>query len=289
MKKLSNIILFVIMIISCFSTLIAQEDILRPYRAGESESKKWGPNEKPWYQPVMMGVELGLNYNSFSQNITWDPAVPKSPNNVFESGSGFSPFLGIMADFELSYDVGLQVKLLWDKKYFTNSYSGEADVVDNLTGIYLGRQGAVNVDYNASVDYFDLNFIVRVNVTKDVFLSLGPSFQFALGDIKQNIDLTTSDPGITFIATGTQNASASGNVVANARLGIEFGAGYEYEISKNLYVVPQLRYQLNIFKLAKDSNGLDNWKIYSAGLSNMGFSNAMLNSLQLSVALWFNL
>ena len=82
--------LFALMVVLPFSIHAQDEDVLHPHGGGKMGSGSSSSSSTP----IILGIEGGINYNMFSQTITG--LLPNSRNEVFKSGSGFSPFFGAL-------------------------------------------------------------------------------------------------------------------------------------------------------------------------------------------------
>jgi hypothetical protein len=103
--------------------LYAQEDVLRPRGA---------PVFEPWTEartPIRLGLEGGISWNSASQSINYAGVqpTPPTPMDIFKSGSGISPAAAAAVDIGIAPKLGLQFKLGYEQKKWSNSGTRIAD------------------------------------------------------------------------------------------------------------------------------------------------------------------
>jgi hypothetical protein len=108
--------------------LYAQEDVLRPRGA---------PVFEPWTEartPIRLGLEGGISWNSASQSINYAGVqpTPPTPMDIFKSGSGISPAAAAAVDIGIAPKLGLQFKLGYEQKKWSNSGTRIADCEDLL-------------------------------------------------------------------------------------------------------------------------------------------------------------
>jgi hypothetical protein len=145
----------------------AQEDVLRPRIPSGL------------FTPVTIGIEGGLNYNFFGQDLVFSPtASPESPLNVFESGTGISPYAALVIDLPLNSWLALQVKGTFDAKRFGNKESGKAD----CPGPVISTIVDVETDYEVTANYAGVGLGLRIDASPDVFVTVGPIVHFRVGD-----------------------------------------------------------------------------------------------------------
>jgi hypothetical protein len=113
--------------------LYAQEDVLRPRGA---------PVFEPWTEartPIRLGLEGGISWNSASQSINYTRVqpTPPTPMDIFKSGSGISPAAAAAVDIGIAPKLGLQFKLGYEQKKWSNSGTKIADCRDLVDPFYV--------------------------------------------------------------------------------------------------------------------------------------------------------
>ena len=115
MKLLFRFLLIILITAISVDSATSQEDVLRP------KGKPGGYEFLKDRNPIILGVEGGLNLNFFSQKAVWEPNYPNTAWNAVKSGFGISPFMSFLVDFPLNSNLGIQLKATADFKYFENS------------------------------------------------------------------------------------------------------------------------------------------------------------------------
>lgn len=277
-------ILFAFIFCTVFYSTFSQEDVLRPNGRPHNYYSNYNGSDDyekaPWY----FGVEAGLNFNFFSQKIQWTDAVPDAyrPTSYdnLTSGFGLSPHIGVMVDIPITKTLGVEARLSYDSKYFRNK--GNGSDFNSISGAQL----TTTVDWNVTADYLTFTPLLRGDIDKDWFFTIGPTFHFLIGDVKPNVDYT---PYLNAPINSSWNpyikSSLSSITQKSTRIGIEGGIGYKYQINPKIYLVPQARFQLML------TPNYDDFKIYS--LSNYNdlvyFKDRMQHSIQFALAVWFEL
>lgn len=263
----------------------AQEDVLRPRRASTL------------FKPVTIGLEGGLNFNLFSQTITQTPVIPESFLNALKSGSGISPYVGIVIDLPLSSSLALQVRGTYDSKTFGNKQSAKFDCPGVVSGVEVID---VDVEYTVTANYGGLGLDLRVDATPNLFFTVGPVAHFLLSDPTVKLTETITTPGSTCQwrdAAGQPTAgkvftvSSTDSTYTATRIGLEAGVGYKIPLTPSISLVPQLRFQYMLTKLVPDDSTtqIETTRQQTVGTSTYTITDAMLHSLQLGVAVWFRL
>ena len=157
----------------------------------------------------------------------------------------------------------------------------------------------VDWEYSVDVDYIGAGLAVRVNPTPELFATVGTIAHFLLADATGETVGTIVAPDDGFWTKQSQNI---GKVDQNAftdtsytstRIGLEVGAGYKIPIARQFFLVPQLRYQYMFDKLFADSDPTkpisSSTRLTTAGAFEYITKDAALHSIQLGVALWFQL
>ncbi|MEN3027380.1 MAG: autotransporter outer membrane beta-barrel domain-containing protein [Chlorobiota bacterium] len=274
------------------ATAVAQEDVLRPRGA---------PVVAPWEEPtppVLLGIEVGGNWNMASQTLQYSPFEPtNTPSRLFRSGSGFSPTFNVGADVGLTPQLGLVVRAGYDIKQWGNSGTGEADCADFLTGVV--REVPVSAEWTLAAHYITLGAGLRYNLTPQLWLSGGVTVHFHRTN-QQKEKYSVEDPvgGCGFRNPGdpfdpnpyrTLEVTGKWNVppMKGSRIGLELGAGYRIMLGHKLWLVPRVQFQL-LSSFREDVSSRDFWKP-SEGIVDVIGRNASQHSLQLLVGLWFGL
>lgn len=270
---------------------VAQEDVLRPRGAPIFEPVR----ERRL--PIMLGIEGGINWNTASQTLQYQPTPgpTNTPLQLFKSGNGFSPAARILADIGLNPNVGIRLHVGYDVKTVGRSGTAEADCQDfsnpaNLTTTPL------SVDWTFTANYLTAGAGIRYNVTPQLWLTAGIAAHFHQGN-RQKEKLSTpetSNCGFLNPADGQLyrqlevETEMNSPPMKSSRIGAELGVGYAIPISPKLWLVPQLQFQL-LSSFREDIEGLDTWKQFSQGTYTVQARNASQHSLQLLIGLWFGL
>ncbi len=284
MNKLLSLILVVAVIAGNIVTATAQEDVLRPRgrKAGEFTLLHIGKKKLG----ITLGTEGGMNYNMYSADLSWDPALPNSPYKAFESGDYITGYFAFLADYPIDETFSLQGKLSYDAKAFSNTYTGQVDLRDQFGNLSFTNEEAY-IKYSGG--YVGLTFLLRANVTEDLFVNFGPVVLIPLGNFDYLIRTRYPDGDLVYNKTGTNEFRINGNESVNGGIGFEFGAGYKYKIGKDLWLVPALNFQLRLSNFNDASIRSDYSRPFTIGTSTLSMTNRTLNSLRLSVGLWFDL
>lgn len=284
--RLASLIVAVLLVTGITS---AQEDVLRPHGRPGSASPSGSTSGKGI--PFILGLEAGANFNFFSQAIdgTWE----ESPYNVYDQGLGVSPFFGLYADIGLSESFGIGVRILYDRKSFGNSQD------EALLDCFVENQGytvaPISVEYTESVSYVTINPVLRWQATPQFFVHLGPVIQFAVDSLSNTTTFTVDESEACRFYYGTPQESTTltteGSAAADpsTRFGIDVGLGYRIPLSSTIDLVPRLGYQLMFTPYSQDVEFLDDSRANTIDFSPATATSPTLNSLQLSLSLWFNL
>ncbi len=291
--KIASMFLLVV----CLSlTASAQdEDVLRP-RGSNSSNARRGSSSSSSSTPIIFGIEAGVNYNMFSQ--TMSGLVPDSRFALNQSGSGISPFVGAFVDIEVARNLGVQIKLAYDQKKFSNSKDAIRDcgVVDQLTGITTVVDANITGEYTNTISYIDLTPQLRWNITPELVFLIGPTAHFQLGNGSGTYTETVSSDGQCFYNPGTPQQSKTITATVDSlatiapRFGIQLDLGYKIPLSNSISLVPKVGYQYMFTKIANDGILQDDSKALSTGVSpDVSITDITLHSLQFTLGLWFQL
>jgi opacity protein-like surface antigen len=286
MKKIVLIIIAAsLMTMSSYS----QEDVLRPNGRADGGFTKSSKN--PW----AIGLEGGLSYNMYGADLNWfdsfgDPTNANSVFNVFESFSGMSPHFGIFVDYDINQMFGLHLKLIYNSISYGNDQDGIVDFRDSQTGLYLGT-GIANMEVTEKYSFFNIEPNLRINATDDLYFLLGPSFQFGMGTQTSDIIYTENEDFVTYNselpdAGQSTKAESASRDFTESRIALNIGAGYKFKVGNNLYLAPQLVYNLGL--TTYDDAALENInQQMTEGVKILNISNQSVNQIRLSITLWF--
>lgn len=274
----------VVLLVLMTSAMYAKdEDVLRPKgRSDGGGSSSSSSSSSSWKPDIKVGVEAGINLNFFSQNAT---GLPPGYPEIISSGFGVAPYLSIFADVGLSPTVGIQARLSYDMKDFSSSGTHELPCADQL-----GTVNTATIDYkgNDYIRYYDVAFLLRWSVSKDIVLLGGPIYQ-SLASASSRIEQTILSPDNCFFNLGQPNQSKTSvvegsteGVVTAERVGIDLGVGYVIPLNPTTWLVPRLGGQFFLTPLADDRVTANDPYFFSA-------KNAQLHSLQLGLGLWFSI
>lgn len=308
------------------------EDILRPYgRAGESSnSPDYHLTGFDGKSPISFGIEGGANLNFYGSTVTVNQAYYNKLNaflapkgsfmyynelmNVVESGFGVSPHIGIFIDVPINEKSGIGVRVSYDSRSFSNSKDGFSNPA--IGGVMYGEATIpFTLDYKDTYDYAGLNLNYRYNFTDEFFMTFGVNFDFLMSD-KGELTFTSNDPNyplidtyvgyIPAVQTGvgpyamtTMITTENSTRMISSRLGLEVGANYKIEISKNFALVPYARFQFFATKPFEDEiapvptiyyiDGIPyNLQMETGETWSSKQTDAYLHTLQLGLSLWFN-
>lgn len=281
--------------------LYAQEDVLRPRGA---------PVFEPWTEartPIRLGLEGGISWNSTSQSITYTGVqpTPPTPMDIFKSGSGISPAAAAAVDIGIAPKLGLQFKLGYEQKKWSNSGSGIADCVYFLD---IVSDVSVQSRYTVQANYLAIGAALRYDLTPQLWLTVGPVYHRLLGKVRQTeryeVD-PTSDCG--FIGPdgdlyrvleikaeiGPDEEIGPDDPVptppSSGRFGAELGIGYRIPLSPGLELLPRLSGQLLSSPRSGDVNTGDGWRSLTLGLLPVQWKGLSLYSVLLTVGVWFTI
>lgn len=271
------------------------EDVLRPRGMKlQTESRMIEETPSPW----AFGIEAGINYNMYSQDITYDPiAIPNSVFNTIESGDGIAPFFGFFLDYSLDRTFGLIFKVQYDMKNFgaTENAIIDCSEFDEITGEILGYKPLeVEVDWESEFAVINFELLFRANLTTEFFLTLGPSVQLPIADATVTTTSTIDENNDCYYydeeGNGTKRIENVADMSYYARAGLNIGAGYMLHIAPNMYLIPQLNFQFMPTLLHGGETTIDASRENTLGITPFVTNeNALLHSLRFSVALMFDI
>lgn len=287
MKKIVLIIIAAgLMTLSSYS----QEDVLRP------KGRVDGSGSKSSTHPWALGLEGGLSYNKYGADLNWTDANGESTSansvyNVFESLSGLSPHFGVFVDYDIDKTFGIHVKFLYNQFKYSNNSDGIVDFYDPTTfpSTYLGTE-IVNLEVEDKFSFFSFDPSLRINANEQLYFLIGPSFNYGIGTRTNQFDFTKEDTGINFVgpnATSDNSSSISASEdFKSTRYGINLGAGYKFKVGNNVYLAPQINYNLDISSYNNQGLFNDNQTL-TEGVKILNISNQSVNQIRFSVTLWF--
>ncbi len=299
-----------LMITVCTEAIASDgEDVLRPRGSAAERHANDGLRVS---RSMILGIEGGANYSMFSQTMNrTGAALPDSPENVLKEGAGISPYFGLTADFLLAKSIGLQFRALYDAKNVSREFNSASDgTVDNSFQI-------INVPlvakYTLDMNNITTALALRIDITKSVFITAGPMAQFTLGNVTRHdeVRIVNTDSNyfrinydgiagkyssiersinkVSKLLSGNQYVADSGVSYSSMRYGLEFGIGAKLDIGKNLWLVPQVRYQYMLTPLYNNFGAEDGVRMLTNQPSHIDFSDPKLHSLQFGAALWFGI
>lgn len=266
-------------IVFCTSAAHAQEDVLRPNgRSGGTGSGSSSRSSSAL--PIFIGVDGGINYNIFSADVDGYPQT--AVYKPFESASGISPFFDAYIDFGVARSIGIQLKLSYDIKNVSNDRS----TTDTLEGYFYfedeplpiyspGEEITYSQDLEIKTAYLGIAPLLRVNLTDNLLLTVGPSIQIPLGDIEQTDKLAVTDSpdgfnpffydgngdGLPDDVNGDGSFAddyfASGTLTSTAdnpqspRIAIELGLAYRIPLTPSIALLPRAGFQYFVSPLVQ--------------------------------------
>lgn len=265
----------------------AKEDVLRPSGSLYKESD--------FRRSITLGLEAGLNYNMFNQIMTWNNNyLHGSIFDPLTTASGISPHIGAMIDIPIDNTLGVQLRLAYDMKNFGQSSKGfDYDI--------MGRSHDMTLDVNANSAYFTITPLLRIYATDKLFFTVGPTFHTIVGPIEttwkpevqdgtglsnfgyfEYLGFGTASRGSVTLSTDDIGSIEKANT---PRVGLEGGIGYKFNLSEKIYLVPQLRLQLMLTPITNNTQLVD----IINNETILETTDRMLHSIQLAIAVWFEL
>ncbi len=278
---------YFILLFTAFSLqLMAGEDVLRPHGRPDGGRSNL---------PVYIGIEGGLNINMYSGDITFngDNTILNQQRlpttyDLMKDGTGLSPHIGIFADFSVARNMGVVVRVAWDRKYFENSGTGiDYNNVDPYPEVPVG------IDWNVTANYFTISGLFRYNFNDNFFLTAGPIIHLLTDDLEYKSETNPKNASDITIWQRNFDESFSSVTQEKTRFGLEVGVGYKFPIARKIFLVPQARFQLMLSQTYKDDfifGDLNSNTLYDTGEPVFTwFENRTQHSIQLALALMFEL
>lgn len=271
---------------------LADEDVLRPKG---KPAEYYGSVEEDYTfvgLPFAIGIEGGINYNMFNQNITYNPPLTQPLLQNFEKADGISPYFGVFADFSFNKTIGLHIKMQYNQVYYENSGTGLIDgfIFDEFGQLTDIRETSASIDWSNEFSYFNFEPSVRINLTEKLFGLVGVTAQIPISKITQTATLKALEDGFYFVdGTNTSTVEEESDLLTS-RFGLNLSLGYKVNISKNILLVPQVHYHLFVKEFAENEFEIpDSSKEFTEQISFVDATDKKLNALRFSLAIWFNL
>ena len=277
--------------------LYAQEDVLRPRGA---------PVFEPWTEartPIRLGLEGGISWNSASQSINYAGVqpTPPTPMDIFKSGSGISPAAAAAVDIGIAPKLGLQFKLGYEQKKWSNSGTKIADCRDLVDPFYV-IPANVQSRYTVQANYLAIGAALRYDLTPQLWLTVGPVYHRLLGKVHQteryevdpnsNCGFLGPDGNLYRVLEIEAEIGPDDPVPAppsGGRFGAELGIGYRIPLSPGLELVPRLSGQLLSSPRNGDVYTIDEWRKHTLDLLPVQWKGLSLYSVLLTVGVWFTI
>lgn len=214
------------------------------------------------------GFFTGLNYNMYSSDFSTLPGVPCcSP--LFDDAYGVGISIGLLADFQtnniLAYS-GFDFRLSFDM------LDAEYNILEPKAGNVIKQElidlndpsktpvddVAINHNLLVGLSIISLEPTFRYSPIYDLNLHLGFKFGIPVSSSYNQSSTIQSPDYIRFKEGGFKRNVASGAEIPGIngfQSSLVLGAGYEFPLSKKLYIVPEIRYFL-----ALNNVNVDTWK-----------------------------
>jgi hypothetical protein len=244
-----------------------------------------------------LGLEGGISWNSASQSINYTRVQPTQPTpmDIFKSGSGISPAAAAAVDIGIAPKLGLQFKLGYEQKKWSNSGTGIADCQDLEDPFFVGLV-SVQSRYTVQANYLAIGAALRYDLTPQLWLTVGPVYHRLLGKVRQT-ERYEVDPNSNCGFLGPDSLYRVVEIEAEigpddrvpappsgGRFGAELGIGYRIPLSPGLELVPRLSGQLLSSPRNGDVYTEDWWRRPKLEVQWKGLS---LYSVLLTVGVWF--
>lgn len=219
------------------------EDVLRP--------------DLPSAGQFYIEPHAGINFTFLDGNpATRTLEVLEGPNDIFESGTGLDPRLGIVLGYNFDRTFGLRLDLAYDSRNAGN----EGTTVDSclITDFDTGAQTLslqdVDKDFTIGVDYFAISALFSVSVDP-VFFFAGPSIGIPLSrQVEEHWRIANPESGCRYFS-GTSDSTINAVLVLRddveeaMRFSVKLGVGATFEIAERLFLVPTLGYDIGLTDL----------------------------------------
>ncbi|MFA5511902.1 MAG: outer membrane beta-barrel protein [Candidatus Kapaibacterium sp.] len=280
---MKNVLLFVSLMIFASVHIFTQEDVLRPKKPQHiQQDVNLDANYK-----IRYGIEVGINYNLYSSDQRWLPIVDQSLLNVYGKAEGISPYFVAMLDFPINSKFGIQTRLSYEGRGFSNEYDGIADcyIADDFQIV------DAEVRINSKFSGADIGFsaLLRYNVTDEIEIALGPMLLIPSADyeIEETQTVLSEECFFNYDTDPTKQISSTSKIGINTRFGIDLGFSYNIPLSDAVTLAPSLRLNYMFNKLFDDMAGIDVTRESLYGSAFYELVDAKLNVLKFGFALWF--
>jgi hypothetical protein len=251
-----------------------------------------------------LGLEGGISWNSASQSINYTRVqpTPPTPMDIFKSGSGISPAAAAAVDIGIAPKLGLQFKLGYEQKKWSNSGTRIADCVDFLGNYVYPVTVSVQSHYTVQANYLAIGAALRYDLTPQLWLTVGPVYHRLLGKVRQtgryeadpNSNCYFLDPYGTprrvwepKVERGPDDTDPE--APSGGRFGAELGIGYRIPLSPGLELVPRLSGQLLSSPRNGDVDTEDWWREPKLDRLPVQWKGLSLYSVLLTVGVWFTI
>jgi hypothetical protein len=247
-----------------------------------------------------LGLEGGISWNSASQSINYTRVqpTPPTPMDIFKSGSGISPAAAAAVDIGIAPKLGLQFKLGYEQKKWSNSGTKIADCVDFLGNYVYSVTVSVQSRYTVQANYLAIGAALRYDLTPQLWLTVGPVYHRLLGKVRQT-ERYEADPNSNCYFLDPYRTprrvwepqkekgpdDTDPEAPSGGRFGAELGIGYRIPLSPGLELVPRLSGQL----LSSPRNGDVYTRDWWQGLLPVQWKGLSLYSVLLTVGVWFTI
>jgi len=141
--------------------------------------------------------------------------------SFLKASSGVSPFANVLADYSTSHNFGIEAKLNLTRASNSGAYGDLGSSVKTTVGVAQTTIG--------------LGISVRYDFSKNVFMTAGPRLYLPVGSMTLSVD--QNDGG------HTQHGETTLDGVSSTAFGIEIGAGYRFNLTNSMQIVPRVSYQ----------------------------------------------
>lgn len=186
-------------------------------------------------QPINIGLYGGIGINMHNPDFS-ETINSSNPVNFNQGQSGISPFIGLIGNFPINSNFSISGRI----GYF------------NLNGLIEGEDLLLNsYEMDTYLHYLEISPVLQIhNLTPikplyflaglELGLPLGSTYDYKVNttEIAEPFELT--DPALRFA--------------------LAIGAGYTFDISKNIYLTPEVSYRFPFTQVSSNEN-YDSWNI----------------------------
>jgi hypothetical protein len=183
---------------------------------------------------LWLGPNTGMNFNIHTGS------------DLPESGTGLGFVIGGEAKMMFTPMIGMISRIqFYDNR--SGSYSTTRTVQAGD-----GNNVAITVDNSASIAYFMFEELFLLKLPKsNFFFVAGPAFGFSLEGTNEITEKITT-PGYTFDGQNTTRKSKNSIKDMLARFELKFGAGYDFPITRELCVSPNVTFGFGLTNVVSD-------------------------------------